>query len=102
AGLLSCLLAYATGRALSCWVGADHVDACPRLPGAVAALHAAAPNIAARIASLEEYETAVAQPRGTVVGEMIRGRYRPILRGVNSTRAWIKQENARCERLLLE
>ena len=25
-----------------------------------------------------------------------------ILRGVNSTRVWIKQENARCERFLLE
>jgi len=47
-------------------------------------------------------EAAVAQPRGTVVGEMVRGRYRPILRGVNSTRVWIKQENVACERLLLE
>src|SRR5207247_3494759 len=94
--------AYANGRALLFMVGDDHVDAYPRLPEAVAALHAAAPNIDARIASLEEYETAVAQPRGTVVGEMVRGRYRPILRGVNSPRVWIKQENARCERLLLE
>jgi alpha-mannosidase len=33
---------------------------------------------------------------------MVSGKYRPILRGVNSTRAWIKQENAACERLLLE
>nr|MDP9320953.1 glycosyl hydrolase-related protein [Chloroflexota bacterium] len=41
-------------------------------------------------------------PRGVFVGEMVSGKYRPILRGVNSTRAWIKQENAACERLLLE
>jgi alpha-mannosidase/mannosylglycerate hydrolase len=33
---------------------------------------------------------------------MVAGKYRPILRGVNSTRVWIKQENAACERLLLE
>jgi alpha-mannosidase len=38
----------------------------------------------------------------THVGEIVSGRYRPILRGVNSTRVWIKQENAVCERLLLE
>jgi len=100
--LLDVTTAYANGSALLFMVGDDHVDAYSRLPEAVAALRAAAPNIDARIASLEEYEAAVAQPRGTVVGEMIRGRYRPILRGVNSTRAWIKQENARCERLLLE
>ena len=100
--LLDVTTAYANGRTLIFMVGDDHVDAYPRLPEAVTALHAAAPNIDARIASLEEYETAVAQPRGTVVGEMVRGRYRPILRGVNSTRVWIKQENARCERLLLE
>jgi hypothetical protein len=33
---------------------------------------------------------------------MVGARYRPILRGVNSTRVWIKQANAECERLLLE
>src|SRR5712692_11012446 len=100
--LLDVTTAYANGRTVLFMVGDDHVDAYPRLPEAVAALHDAAPNIDARIASLEEYETTLAQPRGTVVGEMVRGRYRPILRGVNSTRVWIKQENARCERLLLE
>src|SRR5207302_1087284 len=41
-------------------------------------------------------------PRGVFVGEMVAGKYRPILRGVNSTRVWIKQENAAGERLLLE
>ncbi|HEV8670405.1 MAG TPA: phosphatase PAP2 family protein [Candidatus Limnocylindria bacterium] len=94
--------AYANGATLLFMVGDDHVDAYARLPEAVAALRETAPNIDARIANLEEYEAQVAPPRGTIVGEMVRGRYRPILRAVNSTRVWIKQENARCERLLLE
>jgi membrane-associated phospholipid phosphatase len=94
--------AYANGSTLLFMVGDDHVDAYPRLPEAVSVLHELTPSIEVRITSLEEYEAAVAQPSGTVVGEMVRGRYRPILRGVNSTRVWIKQENVACERLLLE
>ena len=100
--LLDVTTAYANGSTLLFMVGDDHVDAYPRLPEAIDALHAAAPNIEVRIASLEEYEAQMAQPRGTIVGEMVSGRYRPILRGVNSTRVWIKQENVACERLLLE
>lgn len=100
--LLDRTTAYANGSALLFMVGDDHVDAYPRLPEAVVALHEAAPNVDARIATLEEYEAQMAQPRGTITGEMVRGRYRPILRAVNSTRVWIKQENARCERLLIE
>jgi membrane-associated phospholipid phosphatase len=100
--MLDVTTAYADGSTLLFMVGDDHVDAYARLPEAVAAVHEALPNVDARIASLEEYEAAMSQPRGTVDGEMIRGRYRPILRGVNSSRVWIKQENAACERLLLE
>ncbi|MEX2046245.1 MAG: phosphatase PAP2 family protein [Chloroflexota bacterium] len=100
--MLDVTTAYANGRALLLMVGDDHVDAYARLPEAVAMLHEAAPSIDARIASLEEYEAAMARPSGVVAGEMVRGRYRPILRGVNSARVWIKQENAACERLLLE
>ena len=100
--MLDVTTAYANGTTLLFMVGDDHVDAYPRLPEAVAALHQAARNIDARIGSLEEYEAEMPQPRGEVVGEMVRGKYRPILRGVNSARVWIKQENARCERLLLE
>jgi membrane-associated phospholipid phosphatase len=96
------MTAYANGSTLLLMVGDDHVDAYPRLPEAVSVLHELTPSIDVRITSLEEYEAAVAQPRGTVIGEMVRGRYRPILRGVNSTRVWIKQENVDCERLLLE
>jgi membrane-associated phospholipid phosphatase len=100
--LLDVTTAYANGKSLLFMVGDDHVDAYPRLPEAIAAFHEAAPNVEVRIASLEDYEAHMSQPRGSVVGEMVSGRYRPILRGVNSTRVWIKQENAACERLLLE
>ena len=100
--MLDVTTAYANGTALLFMVGDDHVDAYARLPEAVRAWDELLPNVKARITSLEEYEANMTQPRGLVVGEMVRGRYRPILRGVNSTRVWIKQENAACERLLLE
>src|SRR2546428_2904548 len=83
-------------------VGDDHVDAYTRLPEAVRAMRQVFPNVDARIASLEEYASAMPPLQHVVRGEIVRGRYRPILRGVNSTRVWIKQENVACERLLLE
>ena len=92
---------YASSSNLLFMEGDDHVEAYERLPEAVAAMHAAAPNVDARIASLEEYAAVVPRPRTSHAGEIVSGRYRPILRGVNATRVWIKQENARCERLLL-
>ena len=93
---------YANGSSLLFMEGDDHVEAYERLPEAVAAMRAVAPNVDAMIASLEEYEANVPAPPHSFSGEIVSGRYRPILRGVNSTRAWIKQENAACERLLLE
>ncbi len=93
---------YANTANLLFMEGDDHVVAYERLPEAVAAMRAVAPNLDARIASLEEYEAAMPVPAPTHAGEIVSGRYRPILRGVNSTRVWIKQENAICERLLLE
>ena len=101
-GILDRTTSYANGEALLLMVGDDHVEAYPRLGEAVAIMGSLAPRLDARIASLEEYADATALPRGVVRGEIVRGRYRPILRGVNSTRVWIKQENALCERLLLE
>jgi 2-O-(6-phospho-alpha-D-mannosyl)-D-glycerate hydrolase len=100
--MLDRLTAYANGDALLFMVGDDHVEAYPRLPEAVAAMRRSLPNVDARIASLEEYAAAMPAPRNVLTGEIVRGRYRPILRGVNSTRVWIKQENVACERLLLE
>ncbi|HET7700975.1 MAG TPA: phosphatase PAP2 family protein [Candidatus Limnocylindria bacterium] len=93
---------YANSDILLFMEGDDHVEAYERLPEAVAAMRAVAPNLDARIASLEEYAEALPPPPTEHLGEITSGRYRPILRGVNSTRVWIKQENASCERLLLE
>ncbi|MDQ6858939.1 MAG: hypothetical protein M3Z65_08105, partial [Chloroflexota bacterium] len=93
---------YAAGDALLFMVGTDHTPAFDTLPDAVDAIGQAAPRTKAAIATLEEFIAALPAPRGVFHGEMVSGKYRPILRGVNSTRVWIKQENAACERLLLE
>ena len=92
---------YANGDALLLMVGDDHTEAYEHLADAVAISRTVLPRFEARITSLEEFASALPAPRGVLRGEMISGKYRPILRGVNSTRVWIKQENARCERLLL-
>ncbi|HUQ42393.1 MAG TPA: phosphatase PAP2 family protein [Candidatus Limnocylindrales bacterium] len=93
---------YANSSTLLFMEGDDHVEAYERLPEAIAALEKVAPNLDVRIASLEDYAAVVPMPPTTHTGEIVSGRYRPILRGVNSTRVWIKQENAICERLLIE
>ncbi len=93
---------YANSSNLLFMEGDDHVEAYERLPEAIAAMRAIAPNLDARIASLEDYAAATPLPPTSLAGEIVDGRYRPILRGVNSTRVWIKQENVFCERLLLE
>ncbi|HAF09979.1 MAG TPA: hypothetical protein DCK98_07865 [Chloroflexi bacterium] len=93
---------YAAGDALLFMVGTDHTTAFEKLPDAVDAITRVAPRTKARIATLEDFVAALPAPRGVFSGEMVAGKYRPILRGVNSTRAWIKQKNAACERLLLE
>jgi alpha-mannosidase len=93
---------YAAGDVLLFMVGTDHAPAFEKLPDAVDAIRRVAPRTTATIATLEEFIAAVPAPRGVFSGEMVSGKYRPILRGVNSTRMWIKQENAACERLLLE
>ena len=102
ARILDRLTPYANGDSLLLMVGDDHVDAYARLPEAVRAMREVFPNVDARIASLEEYATAMPPLQHVVSGEIASGRYRPILRGVNSTRVWIKQENVACERLLVE
>ena len=72
--MLDVTTAYANGTSLLFMVGDDHVDAYARLPEAVRAWDELLPNVDARITSLEEYEANMAQPRGLVVGEMVRGR----------------------------
>jgi membrane-associated phospholipid phosphatase len=100
--ILDRLTPYANGDVLLLMVGDDHVDAYARLPEAVREMRQAFPNVDARIASLEEFAAVMPPLQHEVSGEITSGRYRPILRGVNSTRVWIKQENVACERLLLE
>jgi membrane-associated phospholipid phosphatase len=102
ARILDRLTPYANGDALLLMVGDDHVEAYARLPEAVREMREVFPNVDARIASLEEFAAAMPQLQHVVSGEIASGRYRPILRGVNSTRVWIKQENVACERLLVE
>ncbi len=102
ARILDRLTPYANGDALLLMVGDDHVEAYARLPEAVREMRHVFPNVDARIASLEEFAAAMPPLQHDVSGEIASGRYRPILRGVNSTRVWIKQENVACERLLLE
>ena len=100
--ILDRLTPYANGDVLLFMVGDDHVEAYPRLPEAVREMRQAFRNVDAQIANLEEFAAAMPALRHEVSGEIASGRYRPILRGVNSTRVWIKQENVACERLLLE
>ena len=102
ARILDRVTPYANGDVVLFMVGDDHVDAYARLPEAVARMRDAFPNVDARIANLEEFAAAMPPLRQLVSGEIASGRYRPILRGVNSTRVWIKQENVACERLLVE
>jgi 2-O-(6-phospho-alpha-D-mannosyl)-D-glycerate hydrolase len=102
ARILDRLTRYANGDALLLMVGDDHVEAYARLPDAVREMGEVFPNVSARIASLEEFAATLPPLQHVVSGEIASGRYRPILRGVNSTRVWIKQENVACERLLLE
>jgi membrane-associated phospholipid phosphatase len=102
AAILDRLTPYANGDTLLLMVGDDHAEAYARLPEAVREMRNVFPSVDARIASLEEFAAAMPPLQHVVSGEIASGRYRPILRGVNSTRVWIKQENVACERLLLE
>src|SRR5256886_2891357 len=102
ARILDRLAPYANGDVILLMVGDDHVEAYARLPEAVREMRRVYRNVDTRIASLEEFAAAMPPLQHEVSGEIVSGRYRPILRGVNSTRVWIKQENVACERLLLE
>ena len=100
--LMRATVPYAWSDSLLFMVGTDHTEPYGRLPEAVEAINAAQPASSARIAGLEAFGASLRTPPGVLSGEMVSGKYRPILRGVNSTRVWIKQANVECERLLLE
>ena len=101
-GLMRSTVPYAQSDSLLFMVGTDHTEPYERLPEAVEAIRAAQPASHPVITGLEAFGLALRTPPGVLTGEMVAGKYRPILRGVNSTRVWIKQRNALCERLLLE
>ena len=93
---------YAHSDVLLLMVGTDHTPITPELLPALRQAKELRPRLATTIGTLED--AVAAYPPMTLPvhsREMIEGRYRHILRAVNSTRMWIKQENAACERLLL-
>ena len=93
---------YAHSDVLLLMVGTDHMPITPELLPALERTKALRPRLSTRIGTLEDAMATYPQMRLPVHdGEMVQGRYRPILRAVNSTRMWIKQENAACEQLLL-
>src|SRR5256886_17429205 len=101
ARILDRLTPYANGDVVLLMVGDDHVEAYARLPEAVREMRQAFRNVDARIGSLEDFAAAMPPLQHEVSGEIASGRYRPILRGLNSTRLWIKPGNAACARPLL-
>ncbi|OLC54839.1 MAG: hypothetical protein AUH85_10710 [Chloroflexi bacterium 13_1_40CM_4_68_4] len=93
---------YAHSDVLLLMVGTDHTPITPELLPALEHAKELRPRLATKIGTLEDAVEAYPTMSLPVHSrEMIDGRYRPILRAVNSTRMWIKQENAACERLLL-
>ncbi|HKW78588.1 MAG TPA: phosphatase PAP2 family protein, partial [Candidatus Limnocylindria bacterium] len=93
---------YAHSDVLLLMVGTDHMPITPELLPALQHARELRPSLSTRIGTLED--AVGAYPPMTLPvhhGELVQGKYRPILRAVNSTRMWIKQENAACERLLL-
>jgi mannosylglycerate hydrolase len=94
-------------EALAC-NGSDHERAHRRLPELVAAVREAHPDTAVEIGTFAEY---VARLRASlpgdralpvVTGELVSGRDAPVLRGINSTRIYLKQAAERAERTLLQ
>lgn len=86
--------------------GVDHVEPHPALLELVGEL-AGLPGVSARLSTLPAYVEAVARRLGgtgsleTVAGELRGGeQYAPLLPGVLSARSYLKQANARLQRLL--
>src|SRR6266852_1717465 len=68
--ILDRLTPYANGDSLLLMVGDDHVDAYARLPEAVRVMRETFPNVDTRIASLEEYASAMPPLQHVVSGEI--------------------------------
>jgi mannosylglycerate hydrolase len=83
--------------------GVDHSALQADLPEVLAALHDLKPGVEVRLALLSEYARAMAGENGRLPvfeGELAGGARANVLRGVNSTRMYLKQANERCEREL--
>ncbi len=87
--------------------GYDHSALQADLPDVLAALGELKPGLEPRLALLSEYANAIASPVGAADGELpvfggelAGGARANVLRGVNSTRMYLKQANERCEREL--
>lgn len=85
--------------------GGDHERVQRSLPDILKACEDRLPDVDFSLGSYEDYVAVVraAAERGPVyTGEMVSGYTAPILRGVNSTRMYLKQDNERAERTLLQ
>jgi mannosylglycerate hydrolase len=83
--------------------GYDHSALQDDLPEVLAALRELKPGVDVRLALLSEYARAVAAEDGDLPafeGELAGGARANVLRGVNSSRMYLKQANACCEREL--
>ena len=84
--------------------GYDHAALQSDLPDVLAALRDLKPGVEVRLALLSEYaEAMAARANGALpafAGELAGGARINVLRGVNSTRMYVKQANERCEREL--
>jgi alpha-mannosidase len=83
--------------------GVDHAYVQRDLPEVLTALRAFKPNLQAELATLPEYAAAIKGSDGALPvheGELVGGARGNVLRGVNSSRMPLKQDNERCERAL--
>jgi mannosylglycerate hydrolase len=97
------MLADPTWRDLVVMSGEDHGPLQEDLPEVLEALQSAHPGVDARIASLAEAVDALGDGYERLpeyAGELVGGARANVLRGVNSTRFYLKRENERCEREL--
>jgi mannosylglycerate hydrolase len=81
--------------------GYDHSALQADLPAVLGALRDLKPDVEVRLALVSEYARAMAAEDGGLPvfrGELAGGARMNVLRGVNSTRMYLKQANERCER----
>jgi mannosylglycerate hydrolase len=83
--------------------GYDHSGLQEDLPEVLVSLRELKPGVEVRLALLSEYAGAMSAEDGDLpvfAGELVGGARMNVLRGVNSTRMYLKQANERCEREL--